>query len=87
MFRHAGKSGAKAFDGVKVSGLVFEPYASEAWTEQEDLPNPGRPTSATWSRKEDGSSGVIDFEYLVDATGRAGISEYTYTCWFSAKLK
>lgn len=35
-------------------------------------PNPGRPVSARWSRK-DGTSGIIKFNYLVDASGRAGI--------------
>lgn len=38
-----------------------------------DLPNPGRPVSASWSRKADGTSGVIKFNYLIDASGRAGL--------------
>ena len=41
------------------------------------MPNPGRPVSASWSRK-DGSSGVIEFEYLVDASGRAGLVSTKY---------
>ena len=45
--------------------------------EDADAPNPGRPVSAFWSRK-DGSSGTIKFDYLVDASGRAGIVSTKY---------
>ena len=40
-------------------------------------PDPGRPVSASWSRK-DGGSGRINFDYLVDASGRAGIVSTKY---------
>lgn len=69
MFKHAGKSGAKIFDGVKVKTIDFVPDS--------EAPDLGRPVSATWSRK-DGSSGVTKFEYLVDATGRAGLVSTKY---------
>ncbi|KAI1372125.1 hypothetical protein F4677DRAFT_274912 [Hypoxylon crocopeplum] len=76
IFRHAGKSGAQIFDGVKVQGLEFEEFPNH--DPESELPNPGRPVSATWARKEDGSSGTIKFEYLVDASGRAGIMSTKY---------
>ena len=77
MFKHAGKVGAETFDGVKVNSIEFAPSYI-----QEDVavgtPSPGRPVSATWTRKEDGTSGVIKFDYLVDASGRAGIVSTRY---------
>lgn len=66
IFKHAAKSGAKSFDETKVVSLEFLP-TDEAW--ENDLANPGRPVSATWSRK-DGSSGVIKFDDIIDASGR-----------------
>jgi len=77
MFRHAGKSGAKIFDGVKVNTLDFVPLDGESASTDFKTDVPGRPVSATWSRK-DGSSGVIKFEYLVDASGRAGLVSTKY---------
>ncbi len=75
MFRHAGKSGAKIFDGVKVNTIDFLPLDSKTMgSEGSDL---GRPVSAAWSKK-DGSSGTIEFEYIVDASGRAGIVSTKY---------
>ena len=77
MFKHAGKVGAETFDGVKVNSIEFAPSYI-----QEDVAvgtlSPGRPVSATWTRKEDGTSGVIKFDYLVDASGRAGIVSTRY---------
>ena len=69
MFKHAGKSGAKIFDGVKVKTIDIVPDS-----EASDL---GRPVCAAWSRKNS-SSGVTKFEYLVDATGRAGLVSTKY---------
>ncbi|KAL9124476.1 MAG: hypothetical protein Q9217_006192 [Psora testacea] len=77
IFRHAGKSGAKIFDGVRVKSIDFVPLDNKNDTKDSELPDPGRPVSATWSRK-DGSSGVIKFEYLVDASGRAGLVSTKY---------
>jgi len=77
MFRHAGKSGAKIFDGVKVNTLDFVPLNGKHATSGSRAEVPGRPVSATWSRK-DGSSGLIKFEYLIDASGRAGLISTKY---------
>ncbi|KAL8842375.1 MAG: hypothetical protein Q9176_002764 [Flavoplaca citrina] len=74
IFKHAAKSGAHTFDQTKVESLEFEP-TTEAWNN--DLPNPGRPVSAKWSRK-DGSSGVIKFDDLIDASGRVGVVTTKY---------
>ena len=77
MFRHAGKSGAEIFDGVKVDSIEFLPPTNQNGTVESDTPDPGRPVSASWSRK-DGTSGQIKFDYLVDASGRAGIVSTKY---------
>lgn len=77
MFKHAGKCGAKVFDGVKVNALEFIPFEGKEASMNSEAASPGRPVSATWSRK-DGSSGEIKFEYLIDASGRAGIVSTKY---------
>ena len=77
MFRHAGKCGAEIFDGVKVESIEFVPREDQNGTVVSDTPDPGRPVSASWSRK-DGTSGQIKFDYLVDASGRAGLVSTKY---------
>ena len=81
LFKHAGKNGANVFDGVKVNDITFEPCNDEAFSpamlEGAKVANPGKPVAATWSRK-DGSSGRVTFDYLVDASGRAGIMSTKY---------
>ena len=77
MFKHAAKVGAATFDGVKVNSIEFEPSDVPSVHDDADAPNPGRPVSATWSCK-DGSSGEIKFDYLVDASGRAGLVSTRY---------
>ncbi|OJJ68851.1 hypothetical protein ASPBRDRAFT_132455 [Aspergillus brasiliensis CBS 101740] len=80
LFRHAEQSGATVFDGVKVQALNFAPTNSNTDTDQQgqDQNLGRRPISATWSRKKDGSTGTIHFEYLVDASGRAGLMSNRY---------
>jgi flavine halogenase len=79
IFKHAGKSGAKIFDNVKVDALEFEPSALPASPDRDCiLPDPGRPVSAMWTHKKNGSKGTIHFDYLVDASGRAGIMSTKY---------
>lgn len=46
-------------------------------TAKAPLANPGKSVSASWSRK-DGTSGRIEFDYLVDASGRAGVISTRY---------
>ena len=74
MFKHAEKSGAKTFDGTKVRTLEFELVDGP---QDPELPPLGRATSATWSCK-DGRSGTIKFQYVVDASGRAGLVSTNY---------
>ncbi len=76
LFRHAGKSGAKIFDSVTVDSVKFaQPNESARFS---SLPSPGRPVSASWSKREDGSIGVIKFDFIVDATGSAGLLNTKY---------
>ena len=77
LFKHAGESGAKVFDGVRVSGVQFDPQSDQNGATSSSEHELGRPTSASWSRK-DGSSGTVQFEYLVDASGRAGVVSTKY---------
>ena len=90
MFRHAGASGAKIFDAVKVKDIEFQPLTGDESISDSKVENadPGRPVSATWARK-DGSSGKIEFDYLVDASGRAGIvsTKYLRNRTFNQDLK
>lgn len=79
LFRHAGKSGAKIFDSVRVNSVDFEPSNSTAnGSSHLTLPNPGRPISASYTKNSDGSIGVIKFDYIVDATGRTGLLSTKY---------
>ncbi|KAE8148643.1 hypothetical protein BDV25DRAFT_131063 [Aspergillus avenaceus] len=71
LFRHAEKSGATVFDGVKVNEVAFVPSSASS-------AGPGCPVSASYTRKSDGTTGEIQFEYLVDATGRAGLVNTKY---------
>lgn len=77
IFKHAKKSGARTYDGTKINQIEFEPYESKDTPADLKIPNPGRAVSATWSRK-DGSSGKISFDYVVDASGRAGVISTKY---------
>lgn len=80
MFKHAKKCGAQTFDGVAIKSLNWVPsdIPSLNTKDNENAPNPGRPISAEWTRKEDSTSGKIEFDYLVDASGRAGIVSTKY---------
>ncbi|KAI0101970.1 FAD/NAD(P)-binding domain-containing protein [Hypoxylon sp. NC0597] len=77
LFEHANSCGAKTFDSTKVTSINFEPYDTTDAAMKFDGPNPGRPVSAMWKRK-DGSAGIISFDYLVDASGRSGILSTKY---------
>ncbi|OTA94904.1 hypothetical protein M434DRAFT_29445 [Hypoxylon sp. CO27-5] len=77
LFEHANSCGAKTFDATKVTSIDFEPYVATDATSKFEGPNPGRPISATW-KHNDGDSGTISFDYLVDASGRRGILSTQY---------
>ncbi|RDA93944.1 hypothetical protein CP533_4996 [Ophiocordyceps camponoti-saundersi (nom. inval.)] len=78
LFKYAGECGAKIFDGTKVNEIQFEKCADMKIHGQtaDDL-KPGRPVSATWSRK-DGTKGSISFDYLIDGSGRQGVLSTKY---------
>lgn len=77
LFKHAGENGAKVFDATRVDYIEFEISDERNGARNSELPDPGRPVSAKWSRK-DGSSGVVKFDYIIDASGRAGILSTKY---------
>ncbi|KAH8900523.1 FAD/NAD(P)-binding domain-containing protein [Thozetella sp. PMI_491] len=77
MFKHAGESGAKVFDGVQVKCVHFEGGPAPAVDNAENL-SPGRPISATYMIKDTKEMGEIAFDYVVDASGRAGILSTKY---------
>lgn len=80
MLRHAQKSGAQVFEGVKVNSVEFAQANGTNGTSdsQSAHPHPGRPVSASYSRKEDGLTGVIKFDYIVDSSGRTGLLNTKY---------
>ncbi|KAL8794417.1 MAG: hypothetical protein Q9195_003004 [Heterodermia aff. obscurata] len=74
MLQHARKSGAMVFDGVKVKEIHFlPPSPSNNPSDEDGATIHGRPVSATWSSSRDSTSGTLDFDYVVDASGRAGV--------------
>lgn len=77
MFKHAGKSGVKIFDGVKVHSIKFMSQSDQNIPVDPNFPDLGQPVAATWSKKH-GTVGEIKFEYLVDASGRNGIVSTKY---------
>jgi flavin-dependent dehydrogenase len=79
LFKHAGESGAKVFDKTKVMSVEFQPHNKLGSGVVGDAAHDvGTPVSATWSQKESGKSGSIRFQYLVDASGRAGLVSTKY---------
>lgn len=68
LFKHAKKSGAATFDNVRVNSIVFE----------KDGDPTSRPIRASYTRKTNGETGEISFQYLVDASGRAGLMSAKY---------
>lgn len=93
LFKHATACGARTFDGTKVNAVQFIPADGTAMPivgpEDQPTANPGIPVSATWSRKDDGTSGTIAFKYIVDASGRFGLlsTKYLKNRKFNQNLK
>ncbi|CAN8099335.1 unnamed protein product [Discula destructiva] len=76
MLDHSAKCGARVFEGVKVDSLEFAPVGD--YPEDGKLPNPGRVSSASWSRTNDGAKGSIKCDYIIDASGRHGLISTKY---------
>ncbi|KAJ6506118.1 hypothetical protein DFH09DRAFT_1334860 [Mycena vulgaris] len=66
LFHHAQKQGAKVFQETRVESIEFE-----------GEPTSSRPKAANWTQN-DGSAGKIEFDWLIDATGRVGIMSSKY---------
>lgn len=77
MLRYAERVGAKVFEETKVTLLE--------WVEEG---GGGRPVAAYWKNKA-GQEGKISFDYVVDASGRAGIisTKYLKNRDFNSTLK
>ncbi|KAI9444285.1 FAD/NAD(P)-binding domain-containing protein [Lactarius indigo] len=71
---HAESTGAHVFQSTRVMSLAFSGE---------------RPTSALWTHGPSSQSGTITFDYLVDASGRAGLmsNRYLKNRRFNASLK
>ncbi|KAF7363225.1 FAD/NAD(P)-binding domain-containing protein [Mycena venus] len=63
---HAEKQGVKVFQETRVDSIDFE-----------GDPATSRPKAAHWKRK-DGTTGKTEFDWLIDATGKAGIMSTKY---------
>jgi flavin-dependent dehydrogenase len=64
LLEHAKSQGVKVFEGTEIRSLSFDG---------------DRPRSATWSQGVGGSdTGEVSFDYLVDASGRAGVIAMHY---------
>ena len=64
LLEHAKSQGVKVFEGTEIRALTFES---------------GRPRSATWAQVQEGNeSGELSFDYLIDASGRAGLMSTRY---------
>ncbi|KAG0699370.1 hypothetical protein DFH29DRAFT_983558 [Suillus ampliporus] len=74
---HATSCGTKVFERTRVKSFRFS--ATE----------PSRPVAAEWLCVADGETGVISFDYLVDASGRLGLmsTKYLHNRRFNASLK
>ncbi|KAJ7661574.1 hypothetical protein DFH06DRAFT_1192690 [Mycena polygramma] len=66
LLKHAEKQGVRVFQETRVDSIEFE-----------GEPSSSRPIAANWVNKE-GLSGKIEFDWLVDATGRAGLMSTKY---------
>ena len=83
---HASVCGAKVFHPYKATSIAFSSTSSAS--------SPlGRPTSVTWLHTSCASTnectGIMSFDYLIDASGRAGImsTKYLKNRRFNANLK
>lgn len=66
LLRNARKHGVQVFEETRVTDIDFE-----------GDPESSRPVAAHWSNKA-GASGSIKFDWLIDASGRAGIMSTKY---------
>lgn len=79
LLKHAQQSGAHVFQGVKVLEICFE---------NADSTQRRRPVSLKWKSKS-GNEGTVGYDWLIDASGRAGImsTKYLNNRTFNQSLK
>jgi len=70
MLRHAAKCGAKVFEETKVVEVQF---SADSPAPEDILSSKVWPISATYKRKDTGYEGKIEFQYIIDASGRVGV--------------
>ncbi|KAI0783000.1 hypothetical protein C8Q75DRAFT_482022 [Abortiporus biennis] len=80
LYKHAAENGVQTFDEIKVNTIQFSmdplsPHDTGLCEGDEDLG--GVPVSASYVTAQ-GVKGDISFDYLVDASGRAGIMSTKY---------
>ena len=63
LLEHAKSQGVKVYEGTAIRSLCFDGE---------------RPRSATWAQVAGDESGEISFDYLIDASGRAGLMATRY---------
>ncbi|KIK62692.1 hypothetical protein GYMLUDRAFT_259974 [Collybiopsis luxurians FD-317 M1] len=63
MLRHAARSGATVIEETRVMEIEWDD---------------ARPMAATWKNTQSGQMGQVKFDYLIDASGRAGICSVKY---------
>lgn len=79
LLRHASESGATVLEEHKVTEILFTKVASSLGSElgaKEENNELGRPTSARYTSPK--GAGTIEFDYLVDASGRGGVMSTKY---------
>jgi flavin-dependent dehydrogenase len=65
LLKHAAAQGAAVHEGIEIKGIEFD--------------GAGRPCRAHWAkRSQDGATGEIAFDYLIDASGRNGVLASRY---------
>lgn len=82
LFRHAASLGAKCFENIKLDSVEFT-ADSPMHTPEEELSSKvatsaGTPVTAHWRSRDGSASGDISFDYMIDATGRAGVLSTKY---------
>lgn len=87
---HAREQGVKVFEGAKVLQFEAKDGTLKAATgDGSDAAQLGRPVAATYSYGEEKTDRRITFDYVVDASGRAGLlsTKYMKNRKFTESLK
>lgn len=80
LLRHAEDCGALVFQSCRVLSIQFQTDTDASSDDDSKPAAPGRPISATYMTSS-GVKGEITFDFLIDASGRAGIMTTKYACF------